>query len=46
MQHSHTGATEGQSLEVTEMVLLLVPGWAQICPRRVLDGLNVVLCMV
>ena len=44
MQHSHT---EGQSLEVTEMALLLwCQGGAQICPRRVLNGQDVVLCMV
>ena len=34
MQHSHTGATEGQSLEVTEMVLLLVPGWRPDLPKE------------
>ena len=34
MQHSHTGATEGQSLEVTEMALLLVPGWRPDLPKE------------
>ena len=34
MQHSHTGATEGQSLEVTEMALLLVPGWRPDLPKK------------
>ena len=43
MQHNHTGATGGQSLEVTEMALLLM---AQIAQGWVLGGQHVVLCMV
>jgi hypothetical protein len=34
MQHIHTGATEGQSLEVTEMALLLVPVWRPDLPKK------------